>query len=98
MSIVPLLHWSLAAIMLQSVHVTVSSARFFNNAIAPKPFSRDALTTIHLIARSGSFAVAAERLNRVPSAVNYTVKKLEEKLGFALFDRSGHQARLTAAG
>lgn len=70
----------------------------FNNAIASMSFSRDALTTLHVIAKSGSFAVAAERLNRVPSAVSYTVKKLEEELGFPLFDRSGRQAKLTAAG
>ncbi|MDT8877984.1 LysR substrate-binding domain-containing protein [Halomonas saccharevitans] len=62
------------------------------------PFSRDVLTTIHLIAKCGSFAVAAERLNRVPSSVSYTVKKLEDELGFPLFDRSGRQARLTDAG
>jgi DNA-binding transcriptional LysR family regulator len=34
----------------------------------------------------------------VPSAITYTVQKLEQDLGVQLFDRSGHRARLTAAG
>ncbi|MCE2593956.1 LysR family transcriptional regulator [Motilimonas cestriensis] len=60
--------------------------------------SRDTLKTIHVIAQSGSFAVAANRLNRVPSAISYLVKKMEEELGFSLFDRSNRQVRLTPAG
>lgn len=39
------------------------------------PLSKEAFKTIHLIAQSGSFAIAAERINRVPSAISYTVKK-----------------------
>ncbi|MCV5276677.1 LysR family transcriptional regulator, partial [Escherichia coli] len=66
--------------------------------IVPMPLSKESLKTIHVIANSGSFAVAAERLNRVPSAISYTVKKLEEELGFALFDRTGRQVKLTPAG
>ncbi|MGF1791693.1 LysR substrate-binding domain-containing protein [Photobacterium profundum] len=62
------------------------------------PLSKKSLKTIHVIAHSGSFAVAAERLNRVPSAVSYTVKKMEEELGFSLFDRTGRQVKLTPAG
>jgi len=50
------------------------------------------------IARKGSFAAAAESLFRVPSAVTYTVRKLEEDLGVTLFNRSGHRAELTSAG
>lgn len=62
------------------------------------PLSKESLKTIHIIASSANFSVAAERLNRVPSAVSYTVKKLEEELGFDLFDRSGRQVKLTPAG
>jgi DNA-binding transcriptional LysR family regulator len=58
----------------------------------------DALVVLDAIDRAGSFASAAERLYRVPSAVSYTVHKLEQDLGVAIFDRSGHRARLTAAG
>jgi DNA-binding transcriptional LysR family regulator len=37
-------------------------------------------------------------LHRVPSALTYTVNKLESDLGVAIFDRSGKRAVLTAAG
>jgi DNA-binding transcriptional LysR family regulator len=62
------------------------------------PLTLDALRVIDSIARRGSFAAAAAELNRVTSAISYTVQKLEEELGVALFDRSGHRARLTEAG
>jgi len=60
--------------------------------------SLDALATLDAIARRGSFAAAAEELHRVPSAVTYTVQKLEQDLAIVLFDRTGHRARLTPAG
>jgi DNA-binding transcriptional LysR family regulator len=60
--------------------------------------SLDALLVIDAISRNGSFARAAEELHRVPSAITYTVQKLEQDLGIKLFDRSGHRARLTPAG
>lgn len=58
----------------------------------------DALAVIDAIDRHGSFAAAAESLHRVPSAITYTVQKLEQDIDVRLFDRSGHRARLTAAG
>lgn len=64
----------------------------------PLKISIDALEVIDAIARKGSFAAAAESLFRVPSALTYTVRKLEEDLGVTLFDRSGHRASLTEAG
>lgn len=60
--------------------------------------SLEALEVIDAIDRKGSFAAAAETLYRVPSALTYTIRKLEEDLGVTLFDRSGHRATLTAAG
>lgn len=60
--------------------------------------SIEALEIIDAIARKGSFAAAAESLFRVPSALTYSVKKLEEDLEVTLFDRSGHRATLTQAG
>lgn len=57
--------------------------------------SLEALETLDAIAEQGSFARAAESLHRVPSALTYTVKKLESDLGVTLFDRSGQRARLT---
>lgn len=58
----------------------------------------DALAVLDAIERKGSFAAAADELHRVPSAVTYTVQKLEQDLGIKLFDRSGHRATLTEAG
>lgn len=62
------------------------------------PITIDALRVLDAIARKGSFAAAAEEMHRVPSAISYTVHKLEEDLDVALFDRSGHRATLTNAG
>lgn len=58
----------------------------------------DALETLTAIAEAGSFARAAERLHRVPSALTYTVNKVESDLGVTLFDRTGKRPELTAAG
>ncbi|MFJ1299476.1 LysR family transcriptional regulator [Pseudomonadota bacterium AL_CKDN230030165-1A_HGKHYDSX7] len=56
------------------------------------------LAMVDAIARHGSFARAARELGKVPSAVTYAVRKLEDGLDVLLFDRSGHKARLTEAG
>ncbi|MBT0587671.1 LysR family transcriptional regulator [Alteromonas oceanisediminis] len=62
------------------------------------PISLEALKVIATIQQKGSFAAAAEALFKVPSALTYTVSKLEQELGVTVFDRSGHRAKLTAAG
>ena len=53
---------------------------------------------VDAIATTGSFAGAARQLGKVPSALTYAVRQLEEALDVLLFDRSSRQARLTAAG
>lgn len=58
----------------------------------------DALSVLDIIDRKGSFAAAASALHRVPSAITYTVQKLEHDLGITLFDRQGYRATLTTAG
>ena len=58
----------------------------------------DALTMMDAIARTGSFAAAARELGKVPSALTYSVRQLEDALDVLLFDRGSRQARLTAAG
>ena len=58
----------------------------------------DALTMMDAIARTGSFAAAARELGKVPSALTYNVRQLEDALDVLLFDRSSRQAKLTAAG
>ncbi|MEP7262165.1 MAG: LysR family transcriptional regulator [Usitatibacter sp.] len=60
--------------------------------------SLDSLAVLDAIDRNGSFAAAATELHRVPSAITYSIKQLEEDLGVELFDRSGHRAVLTDAG
>jgi len=62
------------------------------------PLSLEALAVLDAIDRRGSFAAAAVELDRVPSAITYTVRKLEDDLDVLLFDRRGHRARLTPAG
>lgn len=51
-----------------------------------------------IIARTGSFAAAARELGKVPSALTYSVRQLEDTLDVLLFDRRSRQAQLTAAG
>ena len=58
----------------------------------------DALMMMDAIARTGSFAAAARELGKVPSALTYNVRQLEEALDVLLFDRSSRQAQPTAAG
>ncbi|MGL6110237.1 MAG: LysR family transcriptional regulator [Rubrivivax sp.] len=58
----------------------------------------DALSMIDTIARTGSFAAAARELGKVPSALTYSVRQLEEALDVLLFDRRSRQAKFTAAG
>ncbi len=70
---------------------------------AERPERRQALTPEALammdtIARTGSFAAAARELGKVPSALTYSVRQLEDALDVLLFDRSSRQAQLTAAG
>jgi DNA-binding transcriptional LysR family regulator len=63
------------------------------NALTP-----EALQMMDIIARTGSFAAAARELGRVPSALTYSVRQLEDALDVLLFDRRSRQAQLTAAG
>ncbi|KAF3999954.1 LysR family transcriptional regulator [Glaciimonas immobilis] len=58
----------------------------------------EALQILDTIDRKGSFGAAAIALDRVPSALTYSIRKLEEDLDVLLFDRTGHRARLTGAG
>lgn len=58
----------------------------------------DAIAVVDAIARRGSFAAAAAELGKVPSALTYTVRRLEDELDVLLFDRRGNRARLTPAG
>ena len=58
----------------------------------------EALSMMEVIARTGSFAAAARELGKVPSALTYNVRQLEDALDVLLFDRGSRQAKFTAAG
>lgn len=61
-------------------------------------FSNHDLLVIDAVARRGSFSAAADELHKVPSAISYTVKSIEEKLGVLLFKRLHRKVQLTPAG
>jgi len=58
----------------------------------------EALIVMDTIEQRGSYAAAAEALNKVPSALSYIIQKLEEQLGVTLFQRQGRRSVLTPAG
>jgi len=62
------------------------------------PITLEALIVLDAIDNRGSFAAAAEQLNKVPSALSYIVQKLEEQLSVTLFVRQGRRSVLTPAG
>lgn len=62
------------------------------------PISIEVLEILDAIDRRGSFAKAAEELNKATSAISYGVQKLEEQLDIALFQRQGRRSVLTPAG
>lgn len=58
----------------------------------------EALEILDAIDRRGSFSSAAEELGKVPSALSYSIQKLEERLNIAIFTRQGRRSVLTPAG
>lgn len=61
-------------------------------------FTLESIEVLDAIDRKGSFAAAAQELGKVPSALTYVVRKLEEDMDLLLFDRRKHRAELTPAG
>ncbi|ARU95280.1 LysR family transcriptional regulator [Tatumella citrea] len=66
--------------------------------VRERALTLEALRVMDAIDRRGSFAAAADELGRVPSALSYTMQKLEEELDVVLFDRSGHRTKFTNVG
>ncbi len=58
----------------------------------------EALRVLDAIDRKGSFAAAAAELFKVPSAITYSVRRLEDELGVTLFDRTGPRPEFTETG
>ena len=61
-------------------------------------WSEYTLDVVDAVARTGSFSAAAEELHRVPSAISYSVRQLEEWLAVPLFERRHRDVELTPAG
>ncbi len=56
------------------------------------------LQMLHALSETGSLKGAAEQLHRTSAAVSMALKKLEDEVGFTLFDRDGYRLKLTAYG
>lgn len=71
-------------------------------AIAPQGGSMkpllDVLIILDALEKEGSFAAASAKLFKTPSALSYTVHKLESDLNIQILDRTGHRARFTRTG
>ncbi len=62
------------------------------------PLDLDQLQTFTAIADLGSFARAADKVNKTQSAVSMQMRRLEERVSKALFERDGRTNRLTEDG
>ncbi len=67
-------------------------------ALNPSTLDLDLVRTFVTICETGNFSRAAERVGRTPSAVSLQVKRLEERLGRALFLRQPRAVVPTADG
>ncbi|EML0300053.1 LysR family transcriptional regulator [Vibrio parahaemolyticus] len=61
-------------------------------------FSKASLEMLDTVARLGSFTAAAEVLHKVPSAISYGVRQVEQDLDVVLFRRLPRKVELTPAG
>jgi DNA-binding transcriptional LysR family regulator len=62
------------------------------------PLDLDQLQTFIMIADTGSFTRAAEEVHRTQSAVSMQMRRLEERIGKALFEKDGRTNKLTEEG
>lgn len=58
----------------------------------------DQILCLKALKDTGSINGAAEVLNKAKSAVSYTIRKLDEQLGFPTLDRSQYRVQLTPQG
>ena len=56
------------------------------------------LKVLNAIVQYGSYRAASEKLFRSQPALSQAIIKLEDQLGFELFDRTGYRPVLTRAG
>ena len=62
------------------------------------PLSLLQLRVMDALVRAGSLQAAAKTLHRTHPTLHAALNKMEQALGFKLFDRSGYRLELTAAG
>ncbi|KIE19216.1 transcriptional regulator [Vibrio sinaloensis] len=61
-------------------------------------FSQSSLELVDTVARLESFTAAAEVLHKVPSAISYSIRQIEQELDVVLFKRLPRKVELTPAG
>ncbi len=61
-------------------------------------FSKSSLETLVTVARLESFTAAASLLHKVPSAISYNIRQMEQELDVVLFRRLPRKVELTSAG
>ena len=67
-------------------------------AVNSPDVSLDQIRALDALARTGTFAAAAQELRKGHTSVLYLVKTLEDSLGFSVLDRTGYRTKLTAKG
>lgn len=58
----------------------------------------DLYRIVYLVKKNGSFSKTSEELNTTQPAISYKVNKLEQLLGFKIFDRESRPLQLTPEG
>lgn len=72
--------------------------RFSNGAPMSLPLDSDLLRTFLAVADTGNLTRAADTVRRTQSAVSMQIRKLEDQIGLALFERHSRGVVLTAQG
>lgn len=58
----------------------------------------DQLTILDVVVRTGTISKAAEKVFKTQPAISMAIKRLEQEVGFAIFDRRGYRLELTEKG
>lgn len=58
----------------------------------------DQLTILDVVVRTGTISKAAEKVFKTQPAISMALKRLEQEVGFAIFDRKGYRLELTEKG
>jgi DNA-binding transcriptional LysR family regulator len=69
-----------------------------NQLLASPPFDLYELTLFRLVAETGSFTRAAQRVGLTQSAITRQIRGMEERLGAPLFERTTRHVAMTRAG